>query len=180
MQANKRMLIVPVVALLVLAAVAQVHSAPSKARAAGVTGWSHLYIRARDVEKTFRFYRELLGMEYVGSREGQGKTYYYLRSGPVRICIGARDEADENPGKMWKTWSHDLHLEVKGLSDLYERIKAAGYAEVSEPRTSNWGGRTLTLYDPNGVAVALTEWTGKSDWDHVGRLDRRDPFPPEK
>jgi hypothetical protein len=48
---------------------------------------------------------------------------------------------------------------------------------VTEPRTARWGAQTFTVYDPNGTALALTEWTGKSDWQQSGKLDHSDPFP---
>ena len=43
--------------------------APPGGRSKGpvLKGWSHLYVRAIDAEKTFNFYHRVLGMEFVGS-----------------------------------------------------------------------------------------------------------------
>lgn len=148
-----------------------------------IRGWSHLYIRAIDAEKTFRFYHEVLGMKYVGSKtDDRGdptnpKVYYYFQSGETCLCVGAypANPSDYKPKRMNNM---QLHWEVSDVSTLYERVRDCGYNDFTQLRTSKWGARTFTVYDPNGFAIALTEWTGKSDWQQPKLLDQTVPFPP--
>ena len=148
-----------------------------------IRGWSHLYIRAIDAEKTFRFYHEILGMKYVGSKTDDGgdptnpKVYYYFQAGQTCLCVGAypSNPSDYRPMRMNNL---QLHWEVSDISTMYERVRDRGYNDYTQLRTSKWGARTFTVYDPNGFAIALTEWTGKSDWQQPRLLDQTVPFPP--
>ncbi|UCG33279.1 MAG: VOC family protein [Phycisphaerales bacterium] len=148
-----------------------------------IRGWSHLYIRAIDAERTFRFYHEILGMKFVGSKtDDRGdptnpKVYYYFQAGQTRLCIGAypSNPSDYKPMRMNNL---QLHWEVSDVSAMYERVRDCGYNDFTQLRTSKWGARTFTVYDPNGFAIALTEWTGKSDWQQPKLLDPTVPFPP--
>jgi catechol 2,3-dioxygenase-like lactoylglutathione lyase family enzyme len=143
--------------------------------------WSHLYVRAIDAEKTFNFYHKILGMDYVGSRTDSSrdrnnpKVYYYFVSGGVRLCVGAypANPSDYKPMRMNRLY---LHWAVDDLGVLYERLRNLGYQDMTEPRTSKWGARTFTVYDPNGIAIGITEWTGKSDWQQPKTLDQTIPF----
>ena len=146
-----------------------------------LNGWSHLYVRALDARKTFHFYHKVLGMEFVGSKtdaskdKNNPKVYYYFRSGRVCVCVGAfpSTPSDYRPLRMSRL---SLHWEVDHLGAVYERLRDQGYTDLTEPRTSKWGARTFTVYDPNGVAIGLTEWTGKSDWQQPNLLDHALPF----
>ena len=144
-------------------------------------GWSHLYVRALDTEKTFNFYHRVLGMEFVGSKtyaerdQSNPKVYYYFQAGKVRICVGGwpATPSDYRPGRMSRL---SLHWEVHHVGEIYDRLRNMGYTDMTEPRTSRWGARTFTAYDPNGIAIAFTEWTGKSDWQQRNLLDHTVPF----
>ena len=160
----------------VVAVVARSAPGGSKSKKAPIQGWSHIYVRALDAEKTCRFYHQVLGMEFVGWKTDGKKAYYYFESGGARICVGGfpKDPSDYKPKRLSNVY---FHLSVDDVGALYERIRNAGYENVTEPRTSLWGGRTFTVYDPNGVALGMTEWVGKSDWQERGELNHHDPFP---
>lgn len=140
-----------------------------------IRAWSHCYVRALDVEKTFRFYHNVLGMSFTGWKSDGKKAYYYFESGGVRICVGGfpADPSDYKPRRMTTL---NVHLTVPDLGAFYERIRNTGYENVTEPRTAIWGARTFTVYDPNGVALGITEWVGKSDWQQSNKLKHGDPF----
>ena len=146
-----------------------------------IKGWSHLYVRAIDAQKTFHFYHKVLGMEFLGTKTDSSrgtnnpKVYYYFQAGRVCLCVGAYPStpSDYRPMRMNNLY---LHWEVDHIGALYERLRNLGYSDMTEPRTSRWGARTFTVYDPNGVAIAMTEWTGKSDWQQRSLLDHTVPF----
>jgi catechol 2,3-dioxygenase-like lactoylglutathione lyase family enzyme len=161
-----------------------IQAAPGgKGKAPIIRGWSHQYVRAIDAEKTFRFYHEVLGMRFVGSRTDSRrdpqnpKAYYYFQSGRVCVCVGGypANPSDYEPEHMNRLY---IHWEVEDVSAFYEHLRDIGYDDHTQLRTSKWGARTFTVYDPNGVAIALTEWKGKSDWQRPDRLEHIVPFPP--
>ena len=81
-----------------------VRSAPGggKSKKTPIQGWSHIYVRALDAEKTCRFYHRVLGMEFVGWKTDGKKAYYYFESGGARICVGGfpKDPSDYKPKRL--------------------------------------------------------------------------------
>lgn len=116
-------------------------------------------LRVGDIERSLRFYRELLGVPFADIE---------------------RHEDDDVPHvhASWGSWRSDEHFVrlniyprgareatytvlgflVKELGAVHERLVRAGVEVVLGPEQKTWG-RTASYRDPDGNEVGLTELT---------------------
>lgn len=115
-------------------------------------------LRVGDVERSRRFYRDLLGVP-VGDPETHGadaERHCHATwgdwSGPapsfLMLNIYPADEA--------RTTLTRFGFVVPDLAGVHERLRAAGATIVEEPTDHPWG-RTGVYRDPDGNTVSVTE-----------------------
>jgi catechol 2,3-dioxygenase-like lactoylglutathione lyase family enzyme len=105
-----------------------------------------------DLARSLRFYRETLGFRLVGSAPGSAVLSY----GGGRIML--RRVLDMSP--VQRRLAH-VQIAVSNVDDAYQRLRAKGVEFMHRPQASRVDGlevRTATLRDPDGHAIALTEW----------------------
>jgi catechol 2,3-dioxygenase-like lactoylglutathione lyase family enzyme len=144
-----------------------------------VTGFEHVGIQVRDVERSARFYVEQLGFELL-ERTSRSEPYVqkvvgyypnvvleiaYLGIPGTNVCLeileyrGVKrapvDPATANPG------TGHFSLFVDDLDALYARLSSHGVDFVSEVQTSTAGSikgsRVVYMMDPDGIRVELVE-----------------------
>lgn len=121
----------------------------------------HTMIRVGNLDKSVRFYTEVMGMKVLRKRDNeQGK--YSL------VFVGYGEESDSTVIELTYNWGetqYDLgtgfgHLAI-GVEDVYkacDTIKAAGGKVVREAGP-NKGGRSILAFveDPDGYKIELLE-----------------------
>ena len=131
-----------------------------------MTRIEHLALWVQDLEAVRGFYAQYLGGEtgerYVNT--GTGFSSYF-----VHFEGGARLEIMQMPGIVGR--KHDpasqqqmgyAHVAFslgsrEAVDALTERLRAAGYPVVSEPRTTGDGYYESCVLDPEGNRVEITE-----------------------
>ena len=127
----------------------------------------HTMIRVGDLERSLRFYCELLGMQLLRRKE-----YPAGRFTLAFVGYGAEDtntvvELTHN----WDTDHYELgtgfgHLAL-GVDDLYatcDALRARGARIVREPGPMKHGGSQLAfLEDPDGYRIELIQLRGRQD-----------------
>jgi catechol 2,3-dioxygenase-like lactoylglutathione lyase family enzyme len=144
-----------------------------------ITGFEHVGIQVRDVERSARFYQEQLGFKLL-DRCSRSEPYVqkvvgyhphvtleiaYLQVPGSEACLeileyrgvprAPVDTATANPGTA------HFSLFVDDLGGLYQRLSASGVQFLSEVQTSDAGplkgGRVVYMIDPDGIRVELVE-----------------------
>ena len=144
-----------------------------------MTGFEHVGIQVRDVERSARFYEDQLGFIRVG-RWSKSEPYVqrivghypdvtleiaYLQIPHTDVYLEILeyrgvprtpvDPATANPG------TGHFSLYVDDLDALYRRLKADGVQFVSEVQTSTAapipGSKIVYMIDPDGIRVELVE-----------------------
>ncbi len=116
-----------------------------------------------DLEPTIRYYHEILGFELdAAAPEQPPHSWIRMRAGAVEIMFQTRQSFMEE--RQWQDIFGGLpigattvfYLEVKGIHELYERVKDR-VDLVFELDTHPYGMWEFTLRDPNGYILAISE-----------------------
>ena len=155
------------------------HSAPSRQEVRGI---HHVGITVADLDRSLRFYRDLLGMRVIGlsleavgaivGMEGASARIADLDAGAGQLLelidYGTADaSADANAGPRGPDAVGSCHIsiQVDDLRGALARLAGAGHrplGEVSELSLGGvWEGCTIAyLRDPDGVVIELLERRG--------------------
>jgi len=119
----------------------------------------HVMLRVGDLERSKRFYTEIMGMRVLREKEYPG--------GSFTLCfLGYGDETDSTVLELTYNWdqdSYDLgdgygHIAV-GVDDVYafcEDARAKGAQIVREPGPMKHGSTVLAfLKDPDGYKIEI-------------------------
>lgn len=138
----------------------------------------HVSVTCADLERSIAFYRDALGLPFLGRGEAAEPELSVVSGHPgTRIRWGELDlgggqilelvEYLEPKGVALEQRTHDagsghIGLAVEDIDALHGRLVELGAAVRSEPVTlteeGDWNGvRTLYLTDPDGVTIELVE-----------------------
>ena len=108
-------------------------------------------LTVNDLNRSIRFYTDVLGF-IVGQRWNDDKGVLrgvMLKAGNCELGLSQDDWAkgrDRQKGvgvRLWTTTAQDLDR-------LADRIKSAGARPTEGPMDQSWGGRSLSVDDPDG------------------------------
>lgn len=117
-----------------------------------VIGLDMLFLEVNNLEESLTFYHERLGCE-IESRHLQAEPpMASVRVGPLRINLVQQLETMLKRGR-------GVHfvLSVSDVDEFHRTVKSGG-VEVSEPRDEGWGGRFVSLQDPDGYRLFFVTW----------------------
>ena len=105
-----------------------------------------------DLERSLRFYRDLLGgtVDYRFPPEGE-PAFVTLRLGDSTLGLGATTGGPQGPAGVGYT----LCAYVPDCDAAVEAIRAAGHEIRAEPNDQPWGERIARAGDPDGYEVLL-------------------------
>ena len=117
-----------------------------------ITGLDLLFLEVNNLEESAAFYSEVLGFEIESNNADAEPPIASLRSGSLRITLVQQIETMLKRGR-------GVHfvLGVANVDQFYEELKNRNVA-VTEPRDEGWGGRFITLQDPDGYRLFLVNW----------------------
>jgi predicted enzyme related to lactoylglutathione lyase len=103
-----------------------------------------VYLYVRDMERSLRVYRDLLGIPLEGDENWQEATI-----GGTRFALHLAHEAvaDISAGTV------HVNLEVADVDEAAERLRSEGVT-VGEPMRDDWGS-ALEVVDPDGYRIYL-------------------------
>ncbi len=130
-----------------------------------ITGINHLAFITHDMEKTIRYYRDLLGMTLEAGVGHDGFRHYFFRAGNTQIAFfeydGASPMARKDHGVMTSLplgFDH-LSFQVESREDLFAlkgQLEGAGF-EVS-PAVDHGTIWSIYFFDPNNIQLEAS-WT---------------------
>jgi predicted enzyme related to lactoylglutathione lyase len=115
-----------------------------------VTGPDFIAFQVADLEKSARFYSELVGLQRAPQSPPDAVVF---ATSPITFAVRkpVQEFAGEARGQGMILW-----FACTGLDALHTKLKAAGVSGLGEP-TSGPFGRTLRFVDPDGYPVTLHE-----------------------
>ena len=98
---------------------------------------------ASDFDKSMEFYRDFLELPILQNNENESSRSTHFTCGNFGILI-----------YEWKKEFNRAHtglqLYVKDVDQLYSDLKSKGVRFNGEVRNEPWGGRVVTVRDPDG------------------------------
>ena len=126
-----------------------------------ISGLDLLFLEVNNLEESVEFYRDVLGFSLESDNMDAQPPIASVRSGSLRITLVQQIETMLKRGR-------GVHF-VLGVSDVdafHETLKARE-VQVTDPRDEGWGGRFVSLQDPDGYRLFFVTW--KLDADPVIR-----------
>lgn len=125
-----------------------------------ITGLLHVAIKTNDLDKTVRFYRDLIGLAEV-HRPDFGYPGAWLAvptavgEAIIHIYAGGPALGAEKVAPFGTAAIDHVSLTAIGYADMVERLRAAelDWREFEVPGTTLW---QIFVYDPSGVQLELT------------------------
>jgi catechol 2,3-dioxygenase-like lactoylglutathione lyase family enzyme len=121
-----------------------------------VTGLDLLFLEVNNLEDSLSFYHDRLGFEIETHNPGAEPPIASVRAGSLRITLVQQLETMLKRGR-------GVHF-VLGVSDVdhfHEGLRASA-VQVSEPTDEGWGGRFVSLQDPDGYRLFFVTWDSQN------------------
>ncbi len=128
------------------------------------TGINHLAMATADMDKTIRFWRDLLGMRLVAGLGRPGYRHYFLEISPADLIaffewpeVEAVAEKDHGaPVKGPLAFDH-VSFGVAGEEDLWELKARLEGADIWVSEVVDHGFiHSVYAFDPNGIAIEFS------------------------
>lgn len=119
----------------------------------GINGLDLLFLEVNSLEESIAFYHEQLGFEILKHSPEAEPPMATLRAGRLKLTLVQQLETMLRRGR-------GVHFFL-GVTDVeaYYRELARHGAEVTPPLDEGWGGRFITLQDPDKYRLFFVEWS---------------------
>ena len=123
-----------------------------------ISGLDLLFLEVNSLEESLAFYEQVLGMEVESVNIESEPPMARLRGGALRITLAQHLETMLRRGR-----GVHFFVGVEDVDQFYEDLISRG-ADVQPPLDEGWGGRFVTLEDPDKYRYFFVTWTdGGSD-----------------
>ncbi|HET7597359.1 MAG TPA: VOC family protein [Burkholderiales bacterium] len=128
-------------------------------------GVVHFSIAVSDLERSRKFYTDILGLRLV--HDGSSFGMVFLRAGDDHVILARSD----GPLQRSAADSRRAHHAFKIAAAQYDAAKAylssrdVEIFEEEDRRTGVFVGRQFYIRDPDGNVIEFTEWDGTSILD---------------
>jgi catechol 2,3-dioxygenase-like lactoylglutathione lyase family enzyme len=122
----------------------------------------HFSIAVSDLERSRKFYTEVLGLKLVQNALASGMVF--LKAGDDHVILAKSDAPLERTPKDSRRAHHAFKVDADKYDDAKAFLASKG-VEVFEEEDRKRGvfvGRQFYIHDPDGTVIELTEWDGTS------------------
>lgn len=117
-----------------------------------LTGLDLLFLEVNNLEESLAFYLDQLGLELLTDNARDEPPMVTLRAGRLRLTLVEQPETMLRRGR-----GVHFFLGVTDVDQFYAQLKARG-VEVAPPVDEGWGGRFITLQDPDKYRLFFVTW----------------------
>jgi catechol 2,3-dioxygenase-like lactoylglutathione lyase family enzyme len=112
---------------------------------------AHTVLLCDDLERAARFYREIMGLRVAAALPG----WVELDAGGTRLTLRRRDRPYDGDGTAGAAVQLAFLVEPEAVDAWHERLVAAGIEILEEPRTTDYGHRTVFFRGPDRNVVEI-------------------------
>lgn len=118
----------------------------------GVNGLDLLFLEVESLEESLEFYSERLGFRVESHEPEAEPPMATLGAGRLRLMLAQVPLAMARRGR-----GVHFFFTVDDVEEFYDFMRAGGL-EVSPPTDEGWGGRFVTVEDPNRYRLFFVAW----------------------
>ena len=119
----------------------------------------HTMIRVRNIDKSLKFYTEVLNMKMDHKKRLEDCWLYFLtdESGTCQIELTFNDETPQDGYDIGSGFGH-FAFEVESLNEFTQKINTLGYSYLYPPfDLTGKGSKIAFIKDPDGYEIELIE-----------------------
>ena len=120
-----------------------------------ISGLDLLFLEVNSLEESLAFYERVLGMEVESVNNDSEPPMAKLRGGTLRITLAQHLETMLRRGR-----GVHFFVGVEDVDRFYDDLIARG-VDVLPPVDEGWGGRFVTLEDPDKYRYFFVTWTNE-------------------
>jgi predicted enzyme related to lactoylglutathione lyase len=117
-----------------------------------ITGLEFLFLEVNNLEESLAFYHDLLGFEVSKHSPEAEPPLATLQAGGLKISLAQHLETMLKRGR-----GVSFFIGVADVDNYYEQLRSKG-VEVYPPADEGWGGRFITLLDPDKYRLFFVTW----------------------
>jgi catechol 2,3-dioxygenase-like lactoylglutathione lyase family enzyme len=121
----------------------------------GVKGLDLLFLEVESLEESLDFYSSGLGFSVESHEPEAEPPMATLAAGSLRLMLAQVPLAMARRGR-----GVHFFLTVEDVEEFYDFLRAGGL-DVAPPADEGWGGRFVTLEDPNRYRLFFVEWSAE-------------------
>ena len=118
-----------------------------------ITGLEFLFLEVNNLEESLAFYEGLLGFEVSRHSPESEPPMATVQGGSLRISLAQHLETMLKRGR-----GVSIFIGVNDVDDYYNQLRSKD-VEVYPPADEGWGGRFITLQDPDKYRLFFVTWT---------------------
>ena len=117
-----------------------------------VKGLELLFLEVNSLEESLDFYRAGLGFELEAHTPEAEPPLATLRAGALRLMLAQVPLAMARRGR-----GVHFFLTVEDVDEFYDFVRSGGI-QLNPPADEGWGGRFVTLEDPDRYRLFFVTW----------------------
>jgi len=117
-----------------------------------ITGLEFLFLEVNNLEESVAFYCDALGFEVSKHSPDSEPPLATVQAGNLKISLAQHLETMLKRGR-----GVSFFVGVDDVDDYYNQLCAKG-VEVYPPADEGWGGRFITLQDPDKYRLFFVTW----------------------
>jgi catechol 2,3-dioxygenase-like lactoylglutathione lyase family enzyme len=121
------------------------------------SGLDLLVLEVNSIEESLAFYHGVLGFEIAKHTPESEPPMATLRAGDLKLTLAQHLETMLKRGR-----GVNFFVGVADVDEYFRELRERG-AEVSPPVDEGWGGRFITLQDPDRYRLFFVSWAEESD-----------------
>ena len=121
-----------------------------------VSGLDLLFLEVNSIEESLGFYSGVLGFEIIKHAPDSEPPMATLKAGALKITLAQNLETMLKRGR-----GVNFFLGVDDVDAYYRELTEKG-AEVRPPVDEGWGGRFITVQDPDRYRFFFVQWSGET------------------
>jgi predicted enzyme related to lactoylglutathione lyase len=126
-----------------------------------ISGLDLLFIEVNNIEESLHFYSGMLGFQVARHNPDSEPPMATLQVGTLKITLAQHLETMLRRGR-----GVNFFLGVDDVDQYYRELKQRG-ADVRPPVDEGWGGRFITLQDPDKYRFFFVTWADSESDTHL-------------